>query len=252
MTEILHIDGLEVAHSVPEGSEVRDLPLVLVHGTATDYRIWRNWLDALPQHGWEAYALSLRAHGGSYSVDNETYCRSLRVDDYVDDVETLVRHIDRPCVIVGHSMGGLIAQRLAVKFGSKFDLRALILLTPVAPGELGPYYAEPLPTDVPFYYSATSVVSESPSVLNDFLTGKGVSIDPNLIKCPVLVASAENDEATVPRDDSVAKYLSADYYFFPGIDHEVLTSKGWESVFNVSLEWLADLESNRAYSDPVF
>ena len=67
----------------------------------------RNWLYAAAQAGWDAWALNLRGHHGSRSVRD---VGRLSVLDYVEDVHDCLRTF-REAVLVGHSMGGLVAQR---------------------------------------------------------------------------------------------------------------------------------------------
>lgn len=238
MFETIETNGLEVAHVAPDGAAGRP-PLVLIHGTVTNYVVWQKWMAALPGRGWEAYAVSLRAHGGSYGVDGETYCSGLRLEDYVDDVAAVTARIGRPCVIVGHSMGGIVAQRYVARGGGPETL-GLVLLASVPPGQLGPIRTEPLPTDRPFFYSPTSVASESPSVMNDFSTGAGIPIEPGQIACPVLSISAELDATKVPKDDRVARYYGAEYHLAKGIGHELMLDDGWERVFDLVMKWLDD------------
>jgi pimeloyl-ACP methyl ester carboxylesterase len=49
--------------------------------------------------------------------------------DYADDLEAEVRALGAAPILVGHSMGGLLAQQLA----ARIEVRALILLAPSAP-----------------------------------------------------------------------------------------------------------------------
>jgi len=49
--------------------------------------------------------------------------------DYAEDIENEIRKLDAKPIIMGHSMGGLLAQIL----GSRGLARALVLLTPAAP-----------------------------------------------------------------------------------------------------------------------
>jgi len=76
--------------------------------------------------------MSLRNHTGSYSVPEEKYLK-LTVGDYAEDVLKVLNWIDRPAILIGHSMGGITVQKVA----EQKNLRALILLASVGPGQLG-------------------------------------------------------------------------------------------------------------------
>ena len=54
--------------------------------------------------------------------------------DYAADLEEEIAALERPPVLVGHSMGGLLAQMLA----ARMEIAALILLAPSAPWGVPP------------------------------------------------------------------------------------------------------------------
>ncbi|MEQ1753338.1 MAG: alpha/beta fold hydrolase [Micropepsaceae bacterium] len=83
--------------------------LLFIHGGFHGAWCWDEYL--LPwfaERGWETHALSLRGHGES---DGRGKIRSWTLDDYTNDVETVLKQIGKPCVLIGHSLGGVIAQR---------------------------------------------------------------------------------------------------------------------------------------------
>jgi hypothetical protein len=59
--------------------------------------------------GWEVHALDFRHHGGGGG--SRTLRRS-RIKHYVEDLAEAVDTLDQPPILVAHSMGGLVAQRL--------------------------------------------------------------------------------------------------------------------------------------------
>ena len=56
------------------------------------------------------------------------------LDDYAADLEEEIEALKAPPILVGHSMGGLLAQMLA----ARTDVAALILLAPSAPWGVPP------------------------------------------------------------------------------------------------------------------
>jgi pimeloyl-ACP methyl ester carboxylesterase len=87
-------------------------PLVLVHGYTGDITDWRHQIQEFsPTH--RVLVLDNRGHGRSEApADRSIYT----VDHMVDDTETLIGHVgfDR-YHLVGHSMGGAVAQEIALR-----------------------------------------------------------------------------------------------------------------------------------------
>jgi 3-oxoadipate enol-lactonase len=94
-------------------------PLVLIHALGTNLSIWDPLVAALPGH--RILRFDLRGHGGS-DVPPAPY----KMGTLIRDVERLMDHFAiKEAVVLGLSIGGLIAQGLAVK---RLDLvRGLIL-----------------------------------------------------------------------------------------------------------------------------
>jgi len=85
-------------------------PLLLVHGVT---RKWQDFVPILPAltSRWQVTALTLRGHGGSSPTPG---CYLL--SDYIDDAEAMLREVcKRPTVVLGHSLGALVAVGLAAR-----------------------------------------------------------------------------------------------------------------------------------------
>jgi pimeloyl-ACP methyl ester carboxylesterase len=105
-------------------------PLVLVHGAAGDHRRWdvSGVREALARHH-ELYAMDRRGRG--QSGDSVEY----RLELEFKDVAALVRSIDGPVDLLGHSYGALCALEAALRAE---NLRRLILYEPPIPLDGGP------------------------------------------------------------------------------------------------------------------
>lgn len=80
-------------------------PLVLVHGNLDHARSWDRVAGAL-RYDYHVYALDLRGHGDSQWAPGAIYS----VGEHVLDLATLCEEIGtRPLVLIGHSLGGVIA-----------------------------------------------------------------------------------------------------------------------------------------------
>lgn len=99
--------------------------VVLVHGSANSAVVWTFWQRALARHGCASYAIDLRGHGGSDHVD----LSSTSMQDYADDVVSACGELAQKPVLMGWSMGGLVAMMAA----SRCHARAVVGLAPSTP-----------------------------------------------------------------------------------------------------------------------
>ncbi len=95
-------------------------PLVLIHALGTDLTIWDDIIPLLPA-GLRILRFDLRGHGGS-----DTPAPPYAMGALIRDAERLIDHFAlKDAVVVGVSLGGLVAQGLAIK---RLDLiRAMVL-----------------------------------------------------------------------------------------------------------------------------
>src|SRR5260221_9499307 len=120
---------LEILSQLPKRA-TRKPPLLFVHGGYCDAWCWTpHFLPWFAERGWPAYALSLRGHGGSGGIES-LFVAGL--DDYVADVEHVAGQLAAPPVLVGHSMGAAVIERML----ATRPVRAAALLAPVPPAGL--------------------------------------------------------------------------------------------------------------------
>ncbi|MDQ6617072.1 MAG: alpha/beta hydrolase [Actinomycetota bacterium] len=122
MTRRLDVRGVQLA--VAEAGAGLPKHLLLMHGFAGAKEDFSEWLEPLADAGWHAVTFDQRGHGQSAHPKGEEHY-SLEV--LTDDVQAVVDELqwDR-FVLLGHSMGGMVAQRYAI--GSPERLAALILM----------------------------------------------------------------------------------------------------------------------------
>jgi pimeloyl-ACP methyl ester carboxylesterase len=105
-TSVRANDGVEIAYARRPGPGT--VPLVLVHGTSAHAGWWEHMLAEFPEH-YDVVTMDLAGHGDSgrraeYSLEG-----------WARDVLAVVRGVfDRPAVLVGHSVGGLVTAAAAV------------------------------------------------------------------------------------------------------------------------------------------
>ena len=80
-------------------------PVVLLHGGAQTRHAWGGVVHDLHAAGWRALALDLRGHGESDWAPDGDYSPTA----LVADVRAVIEYVGQPVVLVGASLGGLIA-----------------------------------------------------------------------------------------------------------------------------------------------
>jgi pimeloyl-ACP methyl ester carboxylesterase len=101
-------------------------PLLMIHGAFCGAWAFNDFRSPF-EHRYKVYAPTLRYHDCGRDAPKELGRTSLL--DYAADLEKLIAGLDDKPVLVGHSMGGLLAQMLAARGLA----RACVLLAPSAP-----------------------------------------------------------------------------------------------------------------------
>lgn len=121
---------LEVLVRAPEGI-AKPTPLLFVHGAYAGAWCWQeNYLPFFAQAGYSCYALSLSGHGNS---PGREWLDSLSLDDFVNDVAKVAGRLPEAPVLIGHSMGGIVAQ----KYLERSEAAGIVLMASVPPQGLG-------------------------------------------------------------------------------------------------------------------
>jgi pimeloyl-ACP methyl ester carboxylesterase len=85
-------------------------PIVFAHGITLTSRVWARQFRSMPAAGFRALAFDARGHGESTTGDT-----GHSIDNLADDLRTVLEALDlRDAIVVGHSMGGMGVQGLAV------------------------------------------------------------------------------------------------------------------------------------------
>lgn len=125
MEKVISNDGTEISF-LRRGNGP---PLILVHGTTADHT---RWLPIIPHFEKEftVYAMDRRGRGESGDSPNYHIMRE------AEDIAAVVKAIDDPVYLLGHSYGGLVALEAALLTD---NIKKLIL------------YEPPVPAGKPFY-----------------------------------------------------------------------------------------------------
>jgi pimeloyl-ACP methyl ester carboxylesterase len=229
-----------------------DPPVILVHGSVNAASVWTFWQQALAAAGWASYALDLRGHGRSAPLD----LSHISMHDYAADVRALASQFKRPPVIMGWSMGGLVAMMTAADGVAS----ACVALAPSTParhrdpnmtlrtGEFGPEeygIRDRNPDDQPAMpdldrderlIALSSLGKESRLARDERQAGIVIESTP----CPCLIVTGTADTQW-PRERYQKLWLKADYLSVEGASHWglVLNRRALETMIPAVLRWLA-------------
>jgi pimeloyl-ACP methyl ester carboxylesterase len=244
----------------------RPIPLLFVHGSFAGAAVWDEYfLPYCARHGYEAHAVSLRGHGGSAGHER---LRWWSLADYVADLRRAVAALGRSPVLIGHSMGGMVVQKLM----ETHTVPGVVLMASLPPQGLlpslwgmavshphllqqlaliqclGPQCATPdlmretlfsddLPDERLWAYFRL-LQGESIRVGLDMLGGDPLWL-PRDHGVPMLVIGAGRDtffSAGLSRD--IARHYAAEFELFPDLAHALMLEAGWQAVADRLLAWL--------------
>lgn len=102
-------------------------PIVFIHGMWSTPEIWATFRKFYQEQGYTVYTPALRHHE-SENQNREELART-GINDYLDDLTEFIDTLDEKPILIGHSMGALLALQLA----SRGLAVQAVLLSPLAP-----------------------------------------------------------------------------------------------------------------------
>src|SRR5205809_1215002 len=121
VTDVRRVQTPDLAFEVAEAG-TGGRPLLLVHGFCGAKEDFTEYLDRLADAGWHAVAVDLRGHGGSDHPSGED---AYGLELFADDVWALAEALGwSRLFLLGHSMGGLVAQVATLRHPER--VRALV------------------------------------------------------------------------------------------------------------------------------
>jgi pimeloyl-ACP methyl ester carboxylesterase len=115
-----------------------DTPVMMIHGMCCTGAVWKHFRELFEARGTRVYTPTLRPHvRGNIAERPHADLRGLGFDEYMADLEDEIARIERETgqtpAVIGHSMGGLLAQMLA----ERNRVRAAVFISPSAPVGVG-------------------------------------------------------------------------------------------------------------------
>ena len=254
---------------------------ILIHGAFCGGWAMEGYARAFEAQGWRTIVPNLRHHDVPAGGRPPRELGVTSTLDYADDIEELVAKLPSPPVLVGHSMGGLIAQMVA----TRVPVKALALLAPSAPwGTLptthwevmsaqglylaGQFWNKPLRPEAwiaeahaldlmpPGEREATFArfVPESGLATFEILhwamdARRATYVDPAKIACPVLCVAGELDRVNPPKTvASIARRYRerGEYFEVAGASHWLIGEPGWENTARFVREWATNVTAGVA------
>lgn len=259
---------------------------VFIHGMWGTPDVWRNWRPAFERRGWLTQAPALRHHDPSWT-DASPATPSiglLSLLDYAADLESHIATLPMPAgekpVLVGHSMGGLLALMLAARGAA----RAAVLLTPAPPAGVFAlrlsnlraflrietrwgWWRKPhraTQAEALWHTFNTTDPAEGAREYQGFVPDSGralleiglpfldprraATVDPRRVTVPLLFVGCALDRLTPP--DVVRRTAQrfghvAEFREYEGQGHWVPGQPGWQQVAGDALDWLDGIEARR-------
>lgn len=243
-------------------------PVVMVHGAFCAGWVFDAFKRPFEAAGHRVFCPDLRGHAAH---DPAHAVVGVSMSEYAADVAALCASLDEPPILIGHSMGGLVAQLAA----RRAAVAGLILLAPSAPWgvvgstleegvtqvglfAMGPYWSRAIPPDIGVMrnYSLDRMPKGTRRPVLERLTpesGRAIwetlnwwldplmttRVAPHSSPAPALAMVGERDVVHSPSTvRQTAQRLGAEYLMLPGMSHWLPGEPGWEEVAEIALAWI--------------
>jgi pimeloyl-ACP methyl ester carboxylesterase len=247
--------------------------IVMIHGMWGGGWYWGNYKGFFEGKGYHCITPTLRFHDMDPKEPPNPRLGTTSLLDYAEDLQKEIDKLDTLPILMGHSMGGLLAQIL----GSRGLAKALVLLTPASPRgiiALRPsvirsfwsaltkwgFWRRPMrQTLSEAVYSMLQLltVEEQKELFDRFVYESGraaceigfwfldpkraAKVDESMIACPVLVIAGAQDRvspASVVRKVAHKYRAVSTYREFANHAHWVIGEASWQEIAEYISDWL--------------
>ncbi|WP_123026309.1 alpha/beta hydrolase [Mycolicibacterium stellerae] len=256
--------------------------IVLIHGLWVSYTSWQPWIEFFADNGYRAVAPRWpgEADTAAATRENADAQAGFGINDVTGHFAAVIEQFDAPPIAIGHSFGGLVAQKLLgqnkvaaavaidpapIKGVKPLPLAQLRSAFPVLGNPLNRVRAKAL-TRKQFRYGFGNTLTERESdslweqwsipspgkplfeaASANFFPNSPAKVDvANSTRGPLLITAGTADH-TVPFVTARAAFKQyarssavTDFHTFDGAGHSLTIDARWHEVADVALTWLID------------
>jgi pimeloyl-ACP methyl ester carboxylesterase len=250
-------------------------PILMLHGAFCGGWAFEEFRAPFEADGYTVHAPSLRWH--ECGTEPPFALGTTSLEEYAQDLSATIASFDAPPILIGHSLGGLLAQMLA----ARSEVRAIILLAPCAPWGVmpstlfemasanallwtGDYWSRPIRPD--YGIACANSIDKLPKsqrkkVFERFVPESGLAtfeilhwaldmrrashVPAAKITCPVLCLAGSDDRINPPSTvRRIAERYNGRAIFeeLDGHSHWPIGEPGWEKIAARAIAWLDQLE----------
>lgn len=259
--------------------QINSKTIVFIHGLFMNNHTWDEWKAFFESKGYTCYAPAHPKHEGepaALRANPPQGLEEVQFQDWITNLEKLIEGLDEKPILIGHSFGGLTAQKL-VEAGKA---EAAILISSAPPKGVSTFKGSFLKANNPvispfkgnsiynpeeekykkwFHFAIANTQSKEQSdrLFEEFAVPESrqtpratlkkiAKIDTQKPHVPMLFVGGLED-IIVPNvllRKTVKKYSDkksiVDTKYFEGKDHFICGSPGWEEVAEYCLAWLSN------------
>jgi pimeloyl-ACP methyl ester carboxylesterase len=254
--------------------------IFMIHGICGGAWVWESYCSFFSSQGYRCVAATLRYHDVDPRAPPPPQLGTIGLPEYTADLVAEIDRLGEEPILMGHSMGGLLAQIV----GSLVPAKAMVLLAPVPPAgilnlrpSLLPGFRSILtrwgwwkkPIRLTFEEAASSMLRTMPGraqlrAYTHFVHESGragfeagfwfldprhaARVDAARVTCPILaLAGAQDLLAPAPVVRRIAQRYAphATYHTFSNHAHWMVAEPGWQEVAAYILGWLDQVLEGR-------
>lgn len=246
--------------------------VLMIHGMASGQWAWDNYRNIFEAAGYHCVAVTLPFHNSDPTADAHPKLGTASLLDYAAALEHQIRALPEKPILIGHSMGGLLAQMLAARGLAQ----AAVLITPAPPAGILALLPSVLKAfapvvsrwnfwQQPFRFSWKTAEygilnrlspAQQAAEYAQFVPESGraafeigywildrkkaSAVDASQVTCPMLVVGATEDRITPAHvvKQIAEKYPTATYRQYNQHAHMIMIEDGWQRVAQDVLAWM--------------